>query len=932
MMTETNCAAIRCVGKCFCSLAWAALLMALTGGRCSGATFVVSNTNASGAGSLQQAILDANATSGLDTITFQIPGTGVRTISPTNALPSITDPVVMDGATQPGYAGTPIIEINGTNAGAASDGLRLPSGNSTIRGLIINRFFGAGIHLQAPGGSNHIEGNFVGTDATGALNRGNGQASTHSGGVFVDGSSGNWIGGPYATNRNLISGNGGSGVLILNCVSNTVQGNFIGTSWSGIAAISNSANGLTLYNAVGNLVGGSSASARNLISGNGASGVYLYSLGTAGNFIRGNYIGTDINGSVALGNASDGVTLLGTGGNTIGGTNSGEGNLISGNNMGGVALNGTGANGNSVLGNLIGTDFSGRVALGNKYAGVTIFGGNSNLVGGATAAARNLVSGNKLAGVYISTNSVGNLVQGNYIGVGIAGTNALGNGNNGISIDSASFNVIGSTAAGGRNLISGNPSYGVEIYNTGATANAVQGNYIGTDFLGVAAVSNNLGGVYILSSGNTIGGAAAGAGNLISGNGQDGVIFDGARALSNVVQGNFIGTSATGTARLGNGGSGIGISGASGNLIGGTTLSSGNLISGNTVRGIYMVGSGATGNIVQGNKIGTDATGYLPLGNIWEGIYMQGASSNTIGGAIAGAGNVIGANTSWGIHLASSSPWNVIQGNKIGTAIDGISPLSQNFHGIDCEAGSCNTRIGGDGLAANRIAYAAGIYAGVRIRDGSTNNAILGNAIFSNGSLGIDLGIYNVTPIIPCGTNGGANFLQNYPVISQVFSGNGTGIRGTLNSKTNRSYVIQFFANSACGPNGYGQGQVYLGQKGVSTTNSCTVGFVASFALEVPVGYVITSTATDSANNTSEFSACVPVSRVPGLNIAPSTNHIVNVAWTNTATGFVLKTTTNLAPPVLWTTATNAVVNTNGQFVVTLSTAIGNRFYVLRFE
>ena len=110
-------------------------------------------------------------------------------------------------------------------------GLRLPSGNSTIRGLIINRFYGAGIHLQAPGGSNHIEGNFVGTDATGALNRGNGQASTHSGGVFVDGSSGNWIGGPYATNRNLISGNGGSGVLMLNCVSNTVQGNLIGTAW-----------------------------------------------------------------------------------------------------------------------------------------------------------------------------------------------------------------------------------------------------------------------------------------------------------------------------------------------------------------------------------------------------------------------------------------------------------------------------------------------------------------------------------------------------------------------------------------------------------------------------------------------------------------------------------------------------------------------------
>ena len=211
-----------------------ACLVALATSQATAATFMVTNTSASGPGSLQQAILDANAASGLDMISFQIPGTGVHTITPANALPSITDPVVIDGTTQPGFAGMPLIEVNGTNADATSDGLRLTAGNSTIRGLAINRFGGAGIHVQLPGGTNFIQGNFIGTDPTGTLSQGNGSAA-QSGGVWIDGSSGNWIGGPYSTNRNVISGNSGPGVYLLNCAGNTVQGNLIGTSASGAA-------------------------------------------------------------------------------------------------------------------------------------------------------------------------------------------------------------------------------------------------------------------------------------------------------------------------------------------------------------------------------------------------------------------------------------------------------------------------------------------------------------------------------------------------------------------------------------------------------------------------------------------------------------------------------------------------------------------------
>ena len=487
------------------------------------ATLIVSNTSASGPGSLQQAILDANATNGLDTIIFQIPGSGVQTIAPTNVLPSINDSVVIDGTTQFGYAGTPLIEINGAGAGDTSDGLRLPAGNSTIHGLVINRFGGAGIHVQGPGGTNFIQGNFIGTDTTGSLSLGNGQASTRSGGVWIDGSSGNWIGGPYSTNRNLISGNGGSGVYLLNCTGNTVQGNLIGTSLSGTVALGNSTNGISLYNAAGNQIGGTSAAARNVVSGNGWSGISLTGSGSTGNQVQGNYIGTDASGSTAIPNASDGVTISAAPANLIGGTSAGAGNLLSGNSQGGLSLTGPGADNNQIQGNLIGSDTSGHKALGNLYSGVTILSGNSNLIGGTATAARNLISANKLAGVILTTNSSGNVVQGNFIGVDATGAGLLGNAVNGISINSASGNTIGGTTTGARNIISGNTNYGIEIYNPGATSNWIAGNYIGTDITGTLALANRQCGLHIQSAGNTIGGSTSGAGNLISGNLLDGI-------------------------------------------------------------------------------------------------------------------------------------------------------------------------------------------------------------------------------------------------------------------------------------------------------------------------------------------------------------------------------------------------------------------------
>lgn len=880
-----------------------------------GAVLVVTNSNDGVPGSLRQALTNSAFFAGLDTIIFQIPGAGVHTIILSSNLPPVTDPVVIDGTTQPGFAGQPLIELNGSSSGVNA-GLRLLAGNSTVRGLAIKHFGSDGIYVEGTG-TNVIEGNVISS---------NGQE-----GVFINGSSGNVIGGTDPTNRNVLAANGDAGIYLLNGGGNVVQGNFIGTTATGTARLGNTNNGIAIYNSFGNLIGGTIPGARNVVSGNGGSGIYLFGSGASGNFVQGNYIGTDGTGALAISNVTDGVTLQAASGNTIGGTNAGAGNLISGNGLAGVYLNG--AVNNLVQANFIGPNVSGKLALGNRFAGITMSGANGNLVGGTIAAAQNVISGNKQDGIFLTSNSTGNLVQGNFIGVDATGTNALRNLFNGVSISSAGSNTVGGTLAGARNIISGNASYGVQIFNAGATANLVQGNHIGTDVNGRLAVANLLSGVRIESGGNTVGGTSSGARNLISGNTLDGIRLVGASAVDNFVQGNFIGTGVGGTNALPNGRAGIGISDAPGNTIGGTILGAGNVISANTEAGIYLIGAGATANLLQGNIFGSDVTGALPLGNGFEGIYLESASANIIGGPTLGAGNLIAANNTRGIFLANASG-NTIQGNMIGTKADGVSALGNTFHALEIEAGANNNTIGGSAGAdaANRIGFSPTGYAGVRVRIGSMGNAIRGNAIFSNGALGIDLGVAGPTANDSCDADPGANMLQNFPVLTQAVSGNGTGIRGTLISRASGAFSLQFFANPACDASGYGEGQIYLGEKTIVTGTDCTASFVATLSSSVPVGYVITATATDGANNTSEFSACTQVGSLPTLAIRPATNDEVSLTWTNTTTGFVLKETDSLSPPIQWTTVTNMPAMSNGQFVVTLAIASGNRFYLLGFE
>ena len=157
----------------------------------------MTNTNDSGAGSLRQAILNANTHAGTDTVTFQI-GSGVQTIIPASPLPTITDPLVIDATTQPGFSGTPLIEIDGANAGAFTDGLAITAGNTTIKGLVINRFGLSAIQISS-GGGDVIQGDYIGTDTTGTLAEPNGWGQTLAvNDAVVISSSNNLIGGTTA--------------------------------------------------------------------------------------------------------------------------------------------------------------------------------------------------------------------------------------------------------------------------------------------------------------------------------------------------------------------------------------------------------------------------------------------------------------------------------------------------------------------------------------------------------------------------------------------------------------------------------------------------------------------------------------------------------------------------------------------------------------
>ncbi|MEM1083087.1 MAG: hypothetical protein AAGI48_03125 [Verrucomicrobiota bacterium] len=781
------------------------------------AIFTVTSAADSGGGSLRFAIEAANFSSGLDTIVFTIPGGGPHTIDVASPLPIVVDPVIIDGTTQPGFSastGHPRIVLNGTNAGVGVDGLVLRGGGHTVRALCINRFDNNGIFIGVEPGSK-IEGNYIGTNSSGTVSQPNGGT-----GVIVIDSSSNTIGGNTTAARNVISGNNvGIAFLAVDGTSagNIVRGNHIGINAAGTAALGNTSHGVVVAGGPNTTIGGTTAAARNVISGNGENGVLISGPGSGGVVVQGNYIGTNAAGSVALGNGGSGLNFANAPANTIGGTVAGARNVISGNGDDGMVF--FDSAGNAIQGNYIGLNAVGTAALANADSGISLSNSPNTTIGGTTAGARNVISGNGQAGtasgqgITISGVSGGdNLIQGNYIGIDAGGTSPLGNFGDGIVIAEAADNVIGGAAAGAGNVISGNGDDGIQIF-LGAGDTLVQGNLIGTNAAGTAGLGNVDDGVSVGSGSNTIGGTAAGARNVISGNGDAGILLE-SPTTGNVVEGNYIGANAAGTGPVSNIGSGIFILQSDANTIGGTTAAARNVISANGDDGIAI--SSADDNVIQGNYIGPDVNGdpigvfnNAPVGNILGGIFIANGSSNIIGGAAPGAGNVIAFNGDQGVIVA-------------GTAL---------------------------------------------------GNPISVNSIHSNGSIGIDLGFNGFSPNDADDPDSGPNNLQNFPVLSSA------GYDSGSNTAT-FSYRVPSSGGSSAYPlrvefflaDGGGEGRTFLGSD-TFTSGDFSSGLqrttVTSPDSPLAINDLIVATATDANGNTSEFSIPVTVgSQSPPLALS----------------------------------------------------------------
>jgi hypothetical protein len=695
------------------------------------ATYTVTNTNDSGAGSLRQAILDANANPGLDTITFAIGATGSQqTIQPTSTLPTITGPVTIDGWSQggAGYTGPPLIELNGALAGSHISGLTITGGGSTVRGLVINGFllgsFASGIRLQT-GGGNWIYGNYIGTDFAGATRVANNR------GIWIDGSSANRI----------------------------------GTNADGVNDVAE----------------------RNVISANVEQNIWIYQPTATGNLIMGNYIGLNAAGTAAVGTnnqtvATTGIlvqeasyTVIGTDGDGQG--DALEGNVISG-NIYNINLTGTSnlneSHHNRISGNLIGTNASGTASVGIQVEGVRVYVAYDNLIG-------------------TDGDGVSDALEGN--------------------------------------LISGHFDFGVMLQQTGALNTVVAGNKIGTDITGMASIPNGFGG-----------------------SPRAGIVLGG--------YGNRIGTNSDGL----------------------SDALERNLISGNyqtTISAIYfnnLSNPSAPPTIIAGNWIGVDATGLTALPNNY-GI------SGTSAVPVIIRDNVIAAHTYEGISTHSSNM--LITGNRIGVLADGVTPLGNGQNGLFL-SGNDNV-IGGTGPGeANIIAHngtVSAFYSGVRVGNTGLRNTIRGNRIYANSQLGIDLRWPDGVNLNDLGDpDTGGNNLQNYPVITfaQGYTNGTTSIQGTLNSNPNTDFVLDFYYSAAADPSGYGEGEFYLGETSVTTDADGDADFDLTLPVTIPPNQFVTATATHADGSTSEFSLAVAAGGVIDMPITGLSAANSGPGYTNT--------------------------------------------------
>lgn len=755
------------------------VLLALSGPALA-ATFTVTNTNDAGPGSLRQAMEDANATTGADSISFNVNGGGVNvTIQPTSALPVITESVVINANTQGCSGPSRCVELDGSLLSSASfdDGFAISGDSVTIRGFAINRFPANGIFLFG-GDNNLFDGLFVGTDITGTSDQGNGRADVGSfaGILIAGGADDNRI------TNSVISGNADVGVSVRKGDRNRIEASLLGTDRTGTLTLPNEGQGVAISLGGPDDVANDTVIMDSLLSGNGLNGVRAF--GGSGLQMLNCKVGTNLTGDAALPN--------GSGTTDSGGINLDQAtetlirdSLVSGNDGDGIR-GGAGSSGHLIEDTFIGTNQAGTAALANLGRGIQIVGGDNIVIG--TAGNGNLISGNNLEAIRIRGDNI--RVEDNIIGLN-ANANApipnasVGDFGSAVSLLEATSQVIG-------NVISGNGATGL------VAAGTIRGNIVGLNGTGTQAIGNQGSGIQVVSGpiGNPVIGTVV-ADNVVAGNELDG-IFVNVGVQQAQLTGNRIGTNSSGSMAIGNGRDGLRLDGSDAR-VGGSGPGAGNIISGNTRHGVVIGGNGQQlmGNTV-GNRsaAGRDAVRGESMGNGGSGIVISLAFNNLIGGTSAGAGNQISGN-------------------------------------------------GGGGVVIEPF--------------GSTGNTILGNSISSNAGIGIDLDDDGPTPNDPGDADTGANNLQNFPELASVA---GDGVETLTVTYTvpstiaNSSYPlrIELFIADADGE----EGQTFIG---TATYTQSEAGLQTVFSFNprsfVAHGDLILATATDADGNSSEFSPAI---------------------------------------------------------------------------
>ena len=641
--------------------------------------------------------------------------------------------------------------------------------------------------------------------------------------------------GPPCASLSLV-GASGNGVTLTHVQNMQIVGNDIGLNDDGTTAAGNHGDGIALMYSSHNTIGGEAAEDRNVISANGQQGILVSNSST--NVIMNNYIGTDVTGSVALGNDANGILMtVCSAGNLIGGEATGgndptddvfvtppEGNLISGNGANGVLINAK-ATANQLSGNFIGTAASGNSALGNVLNGVAIVQANNNSLLGCTIQTSpfvfyNVIDGNGANGLLVD-NSNNTTIQANFFGMGANNDTAVGNALNGVVVEGTSAHTtmggpipLGNVdAANGQNgiVVSDKASF-FTSYNT---------------FCGTAAFSDNptfgngADGMLLTSTGGNI----LLRTNVVTENGHDGIELSGA-ATGIRVTGNLIGLGLDGTSTIvpmGNVDNGVEVDGtAHGDVIGGPqptfNVVPQNTISSNGTNGVAIDGH-ARGIAVNNSYIGTNVLGQQLSGNGAAGIYIgAGTSGNVIGSPLPSLLTVISGNGGDGIDMEGTTA-NIVVGTLIGTDATGALPLANVGDGILVNNSSRNL-IGG--IAAPNGRGLANVIAfnnldGVFVQSG-ISNGIHENSIYANGGLGIDLGA-------------GANLNQAAPVLNSVTTGALTiQVTGTLTSRPRTTFVIEFFANDTSGPSG----RIFVGLLKVKTNAIGVAAFTFNHAARRP--------------------------------------------------------------------------------------------------